>query len=109
MNSKPNKINTTTMDVNISKNRNAFRIVLSISCLSWTFWIVGQTIDVYRYKIVGAIFEILWLPLILCVIAIPGLSFYFWSKEKFKINSKFLYLLIGSLVAIVLLYLLGQK
>lgn len=92
------------MEVNISKNRNAFRVILLLSGLSSLFWIVGQKINVYQYKVVGAIYEILWLPVILCIISIPILSFYFWREEKFKIASKFLYLLVGSLLSIFLLY-----
>jgi hypothetical protein len=94
---------------NLFKNRNAFRIILLVSCFSLSFWIVGQKINVYRYKAVGAIFEILWLPVIFCIIAIPVFSFYFWRQEKFKMTSKFLYLFSWSLLSIFLLYLLSGK
>ena len=38
------------------------------------YWILGYTIDVYKYAFVGAIYEILWLFMVLFLFAIPLLS-----------------------------------
>lgn len=89
-----------------SKSTNWFAILLLANFLAVTFWIVSQNIDVYRYAIVGAVFEFLWLPIIATLLLMPLVSLYFWYKDKFKRKSKFLYLLGFYVLSIVAIYLL---
>jgi hypothetical protein len=94
------------MEVNKYQNRNKFRVISLISCLTFTFWIVGQKIDIYKYKALGAIFEMLWFPILISIFTIPFFTFYFWSQEKYKIKSKFMSLFIWSLISLLIIYLL---
>lgn len=87
-----------------NKGNSLFIILLLIHLVVVTVWLVGQNINVYRYVIVGAIFEILWLPMIVTIIFMPIASFYYWYKDKFKRTSKFLYLLLGTILSIVILF-----
>ena len=98
------------MEVGLANNTsiNTFRLLLFFNCLTLLFWLFSQTINVYKSKVVGAIFEILWLPAILSSFLLPVLSFYFWRKDKFKITSKFLYLLIWTLMSILILFILSR-
>jgi len=48
------------------------------------FWILGNIINVYEYAIVGAIFELLWIFMILLLFAIPVLSLIAVINNKFK-------------------------
>ena len=75
-------------------------IILFLSLLTLVFWYGGNLIDVYHFAIVGALFEILSLPMILLVFALPFLSLFFWRKEKLSVKSLYLYsFLIGILAA----------
>ncbi|MAC95579.1 MAG: hypothetical protein CMC96_08755 [Flavobacteriales bacterium] len=92
------------MKINQSKNDEAnwFAILLLVNFLTVTFWIVSQNVDVYRFAIVGAIFELFWLPIIASLLLMPFVSIFFWYKDKFKKKSKFVYLLLVSLLSIIL-------
>lgn len=92
------------MKINQSKNdeTNWFSILLLVNFFAVTFWIVSQNVDVYRYAIVGAIFELFWLPIIASLLLMPFVSIFFWYKDKFKKKSKFVYLLFVSLLSIIL-------
>ena len=54
------------------------------------FWILGNTINVYEYAIVGAIFEMLWIFMILLLFAIPVLALIAAINNKFR--NSFLYM-----------------
>lgn len=92
------------MKINQSKNdeTNWFAILLLVNFLAVSFWIVSQNVDVYRYAIVGAIFELFWLPIIASLFLMPFVSIFFWYKDKFNKKSKFVYLLLVSLLSIIL-------
>jgi hypothetical protein len=60
------------------------------------YWYFGKTLDVYIKKVLGAISEILWLPMIILLFVLPIVSIGFFVKDKFNIRSFYLYsLLIG--------------
>lgn len=67
------------------------KFILILSLLISMYWLLGQLIHVYSQAIVGAIFEILWLPAIAMTFILPALSFMFLVKEKFDIRSLYLY------------------
>lgn len=90
------------MTFNTSQNTNIHKFLFLLNVATFTFWLVGLNINVYHYAIVGAIFEILWLPMIAALILLPLVSLFFWYKDKCKLNSKFLYLFLFSLPAILL-------
>jgi predicted membrane protein len=55
------------------------------------FWNVVRITDIYRSAIVGALFEILWLPMIVMLLVLPVIAVYFLVKEKFSFRSLHLY------------------
>jgi hypothetical protein len=65
--------------------------ILYLSILVSLFWLASRFINLYQFALVGAIFEILWLPMILMVFCLPLFSFYYLFKEKFSVNSNYLY------------------
>ena len=67
------------------------KTVLFLSILVSLFWLASRFINIYRFALVGAIFEILWLPMILMVFGLPLISFYYLLKDKFSVNSTYLY------------------
>ncbi len=67
------------------------KTVLFLSILVSLFWLASRFINIYQFALVGAIFEILWLPMILMVFGLPLISFYYLLKDKFSVNSTYLY------------------
>jgi hypothetical protein len=67
------------------------RTILYVSILVSIFWICSRFVNVYRFALVGAIFEILWLPMILMLFCLPVISCFYLFKEKFSIHSTYLY------------------
>lgn len=79
-------------------------VVFIISGIVSIFWILSQTVDIYKIKLTGIIFEILWLPAIAAIFILPVISFIFWMKEKFKLNSLyFLSILITMITMLILI------
>ncbi|MES2748451.1 MAG: hypothetical protein V4648_08725 [Bacteroidota bacterium] len=85
-----------------TKKNNLFKIMVVIAAITLLFWYVGLHINVYQNKFLGAFFELIWLPTIVCSFGIPIAAFFFWIKDGFKITSKFLYLFVVQLIAIFL-------
>ena len=94
------------MEINhITKRNNVlFFFLLLINVLTLIFWIVSWNVDVYKSKVGGIFFEMVWLPAILCIVAIPIVAFIFWCGDKFKISSKFFYLFVWSIISVSILY-----
>ena len=78
-------------------------IVFIASIIVPLFWFVGQAINVYRYAWLGALFEILWLPMLAGLFILPVLSFVLLIKNKFNPRSLYLYSFIISLVSTLLI------
>ena len=86
-------------------NSKTEKTVFLISLFVALYWILGQTINIYLIAFVGAVYEILWLPLIILLFGLPVLSFVFWVKEKFFVRSLFLYSFIIGIGSILFLML----
>ena len=81
------------------------KAVLFLSILVSLFWLASRFINLYQFALVGAIFEILWLPMILMVFCLPVISFYYLLKEKLSVNSTYLYsILIMSFTFLIILF-----
>jgi len=86
-------------------NSGTSKIVFTLSILVSGYWWLGQVINVYRFDFVGAIYEILWLPVLALLFILPIISLVFWVKEKFNIKSLFLYsVLIGVTTILFLVF-----
>jgi len=62
------------------------RIILFASILLIFFWLLTQSFDVYRYDLVGAIFEILWLPMLAALFVLP--NFFINILDNGKVQHK---------------------
>ncbi|WP_026839389.1 hypothetical protein [Gillisia sp. JM1] len=72
-----------TAEVKLIKSK----IVFILSFLTSAFWCLVQFIDVYHFAVVGAVFEILWLPMIIALFILPILTLIFWGIDKFNLKS----------------------
>jgi hypothetical protein len=78
-------------------------IALALSIIIPLTWYLGKSIDVYQFKLVGAFFEIIWLPMFAILFALPVISFVFWLKNKFSLRSLYFYSLLLSVISILLI------
>lgn len=84
---------------------NQSRVVFLLSLITFGYWNLGNLLDVYRYAVVGALFEILWLPMIVFLFLLPIFCFFFWMKEKWSVKSLYLYsFLIGISTVFLLVF-----
>jgi hypothetical protein len=84
-----NKIYEKKMNVSCTSKKS--KVVFILSIIVSVFWVMGQSFNVYYFAVVGAIFEILWLPMIALLIILPIVSLIYLVKEKFNLKSLFLY------------------
>ena len=97
------KLKFMTDETTTFQNSSLSRIFFILSLIVLVFWSVGQIIDVYRYPAVGAIFEILWLFMLLMLFILPIIALVLLIKEKFSFKSLYLYTLIVTIINILLM------
>ena len=66
-------------------------------------WFVHNT-DVYHFALVGAIYEILWLPMITLLVFIPLFSLISLVKEKFHVKSLHYYSILIIITTILFMF-----
>lgn len=81
-------------------------VLMVVSIIAFAYYLLGYAIfsDVYLYPVVGAIYEILWLPMMLSVVAIPIISILILINRHTK---KTLALISLVLIAVVIFILIS--
>lgn len=82
------------------------QFLFSASLFSAVYWFIANSINVYQYVLVGAIFELTSIIMLFVLVVVPLLSLYYWYKEKFNMKSKYFY---AMLICIITLFLLISK
>jgi len=85
------------------KNSALSKIFFISSIVVLVFWSAGQVIDVYHFPAVGAIFEILWLFMLLMLFILPIIAMVFLIQDKFNFRSLYLYTIIVTVINILLM------
>ena len=62
----------------------ASKLILLLSIFSAAYCVLASFINVYRFAIVGVIYEILWLPALGVLFIAPLVAIVLWKKEKFR-------------------------
>lgn len=88
----------------IKKNRTS-KLYLILSMVVFIFWLLSRVINVYHFAFVGAIFEILWFPVILLMLILPVLTLISWRNEKFNLCSLHLFALIIIAITTIMIFL----
>lgn len=89
----------------VSIHQKKYNLLLIIAVVSvLIYWTIVQLIDPYTTALGGAVFEILWLPTMVCTFAIPFVAFIFWAKNGYKLFSW--QLLLGIVWCVLLIYTL---
>ena len=82
------------------------KFFLLLSALVLIYWVLVNSIDVYQYIVVGAIYEILWLPFLVLLYTLPILNIVMFVKNKFSLKKIWPYaLLINGLTVLYIYYM----
>jgi len=73
------------------KNSQTSIMVFILSIIASGYWWLAQGINVYNNAIVGAIFEILWLPVLGMLFLLPIVSMTLLIKERLNVRSLYIY------------------
>ena len=82
-------------------------IVFALTMIVTLYWYLPLLMSVYRFPLIGAIYEILWIFMLVGLFALPVVSFIFWAKNKFNLRSLYFYSLTISSAS--LLFLMTSK
>jgi hypothetical protein len=82
------------------KNTQTSKMVFSLSIVASGYWWLAKGINVYSNPIVGAIFEILWLPILGMLFLLPILSMTLLIKERVNVRSLYIYSILINITTI---------
>lgn len=86
-----------------NKKLGIFSILLSFFVAA--YWLIVAHLEVYKFALTGAIYEILWLPMLACLFGLPIFSLILLIRERFNKNSLHYFPLIVLLFLMAYLYL----
>lgn len=80
------------------------KLIIALSILILSYWLLCKTIDVYKYTILGVLSEIFWFPMIAMLFLLPIINTYAIFKNK---NSLFLYFNLAlNIITILIVFLM---
>lgn len=85
------------------KNSGTAKIVLLISLSVTGYWWLGRFIDYYRFALVGAIYELLWLPSLALLFVLPVVAIAAMVKEKFTTLLPFIISILLCVITILMM------
>ena len=85
------------------ENDSQSKIIFGISAFTLLYVLLFKNIDIYKYAVVGAAFELLWLVMVAAIFIMPIIAMWFLLKRKFTFKSLYFYSLLISAVSILLL------
>ena len=80
-------------------------MLLLLSAGLFVFGLLGLNLNVYKIPVVGAIFEMFWLPAIILSVLLPIMVLVLWIKEGRRYKSPYFYSILLILAAILILLL----
>ena len=86
------------------QNTKQSKIIFGISVLTLLLVVVFQSIDIYKYAIVGAVFEMLWLFIVAAVFILPIVAIWGLFKYNFSIKSYYFVTLFISVISLIVLF-----
>lgn len=98
---------TVPQDSTGKKNTKTGKIIFILSICVLLFISFASLVDIYHFALVGALYEILWFPMIALIFILPVLSFIFWRKDKFRFRSVYPMVILIFMVIICLMLIRG--
>jgi hypothetical protein len=87
------------------KNSKTSIIVFFLSLFVNGYWWLIPYINVYKYAFVGALFEILWLPILLLLFILPIISLILLILERHPLQNLYLYSILIGVTTILIMTL----
>ena len=81
------------------------KLVLASTIAVSMFWFGIQFIDVYRFPVLGAIYELISIGMAILLLGLPVFSFICWIGNKFDPRSLYFYSFLVSIASILILFL----
>ena len=92
------------MDKNISVFKSKRGIIMLVATIFVAvFWLLASAINVYDNKIIGAVFEILWMPMMAMLVIVPLLCVIFWRNEQWYFRTLYPICLVLHLIMVLFL------
>jgi hypothetical protein len=91
--------------MNIQHHSKTSISIFLLSIMVSGYWMLGKVVHVNRFALLGAIFEILWLPALVMLFVLPTISIVMLFKEKTNIRSLYFYSFIIVVTTLLVLFL----
>jgi len=85
------------------KNSGSNKALFILSIITVLFWLAGKSLNIYSIAFFGAVFELLWLPMIIAVFIGPVLSIILFVKDKYNPKSLAFYTAILQFITLFIL------
>ena len=85
-------------------NTKQSKLIFGLSLLTLLLVIIFWSIDIYKYAIVGAVFEMLWLFIIAAVFILPLIAIWGLFKNGFSLKSYYFLSILISAVSLIILF-----
>lgn len=83
-------------------NKKSLKVFLLALVVSF-YWFAAQVINVYRFPVTGAVYELSAGIALIILLGLPVFSFMHWVKDKFDPRSLYLYSFLISVISLVIL------
>ncbi len=91
------------------KNSGINLKLLMLSIITILYWLTAKSLNVYNYSFIGALFELLRLPMLGFVFFGPLISILLFVKDKYRLRSIAIYIAVLQMVALYILILFKSK
>jgi hypothetical protein len=85
------------------KNSGINKVLFILSIVTILYWLTAKSSNVYNNAFIGAVFELLWLPMIVSVFVGPVFSIILFVKDKYNPGSLAIYATVLQVVALYIL------
>lgn len=89
---------------NLFKNTITDKIIFVLTIPVCAYWWWSGSVNVYDSGIGGALFEILWLPMVASIFVLPAASLILLIRENFNTKSLHLYALLISFATLLRIF-----
>lgn len=80
------------------------KLLLALSISMLMYWLLCKTTDVYKYTILGVLYEILWFPMVAMLLILPILNGYFIIKNQNRVIHYFI--LVLNLITLFMVFIM---
>ncbi|HQS52451.1 MAG: hypothetical protein B7X75_06830 [Sphingobacteriales bacterium 39-40-5] len=85
------------------KNSGRNQVLFILSIITILYWLTAKSSNVYNNAFIGAVFELLWLPMIAFAFIGPVFSTILFVKDKYNPGSLVLYAAVLQIIALYIL------